>query len=171
MENIKLQAQKKEIAKLDKQTLANICIRLAKYKSENKELLNYLLFYSYDNQPYIDTLKLDITKAFGFTTQNEYTISRLLKNLLTHLNKHLKFIADKNLEAEILLAFCNAFIEKIDMRGSYIPLVQVLYRQLVKICKVVEKLDEDLQFDYQIQIDIIFNALKKSNYYKHLKMV
>lgn len=171
MEPIKLQALKKEITKLDNKTLIDICIRLAKHASENKELLNYLLFHSYDNQTYIDELKQDITHTFSFSHRSEHSQTISLRHLLLRLNKQLKFIADKNKEAEILTEFCTIFIEKININSYYPSLIQILYRQLVKLCQVVAKLDEDLQFDYQEHIETIFNALKKSQFYRNLQLV
>ena len=40
----KLTGIKKELSGLSVQQLTDICLRLAKYKKDNKELLNYLLF-------------------------------------------------------------------------------------------------------------------------------
>lgn len=168
MTTIKLQNQKKEIAKLDAKTLAEICIRLAKYKTENKEFLNYLLFHSYDNQPYIDEIKSDITNTFLSFNQNDYLNSKVLKGLLTRLNKQLKFIADKNREAEIVTEFCLAFIANVSVRCYYAGLMQVLYRQFVRLQKVVGKLDEDLQFDYKEDIYTILAYLKKTRFYSEI---
>lgn len=168
MTTIKLQLQKKEIAKLDAKTLANICIRLAKYKIENKEFLNYLLFHSYDNQPYIENLKLDITSAFLSFNQNDYLNSKVLKGLLLRLNKQLKFIADKNREVEIVTEFCLAFINNVSVRCYYAGLMQILYRQFVRLQKVVGKLDEDLQFDYKEYISTILAYLKQTRFYSEI---
>ncbi len=171
MQPIKLQELKKEIAKIDNQSLVDICIRLAKHASENKQLLNYLLFHSYDNQTYIDELKQDIAHTFSFLQKSEHSQTISLRKLLLRLNKQLKFIADKNKEAEILTEFCTIFIETININSYYTSLIQILYRQFIKLCKVVEKLDEDLQFDYQTHIETIFNTLKKSQFYQNIQLV
>ncbi|TAH00604.1 MAG: hypothetical protein EAZ15_08740 [Sphingobacteriales bacterium] len=168
MTPVKLQHQKKEITKLDAKTLADICIRLAKYKTENKEFLNYLLFHSYDNQPYIDELKLEIANCFLHVNQNDYLYSKVLKGLLASLNKHLKFIGDKNREAEIVAEFCNTFMAHVTVRSYYAGLIQVLYRQFVRLQKVVGKLDEDLQFDYKDDIYTILAYLKKTRFYSEI---
>ena len=165
MATIKLQTQKKEITKLDNKHLAEICIRLAKHKTENKELLNYLLFYAHDNEPYIDDLKKDIAAVYNNLPIGEYACTVQLKKLILRLNKHLKFVADKSREAEIITEFCQTFIQHINIRSHYSPLIQVLYRQFVKLNKVILKLDEDLQFDYQQPIEEILMGLKKSRFY------
>ena len=48
--------------------LQALCIRLAKYKKENKELLTYLLFESDNEQGYIEAVKEEIDS--GFETMN-----------------------------------------------------------------------------------------------------
>lgn len=171
MATIKLQTQKKEIAKLDNKHLAEICIRLAKHKTENKELLNYLLFFSYDNELYIEDLKQDIAIVFNHLPIGEYASTVQLKKLILRLNKHLKFVADKSREAEIITNFCHTFMEHINIRSHYSPLIQVLYRQFSKLNKVILKLDEDLQFDYQQPTEEILQALKKSRFYKDWQAV
>ncbi len=168
MTPIKLQLQKKEITKLDAKTLADICIKLAKYKTENKEFLNYLLFHSYDNQPYVDDVKLDIANTFLSWKYNDYTYTKLLKAQIVRINKHLKFIADKNREAEIVNEFCKIFIDKVDVLCFYPALVQILFRQFNRLVKVVGKLDEDLQFDYKDDIYAILAYLKKTRYYRDI---
>ncbi len=165
---IKLQQQKKEITKLDAKTLADICIKLAKYKTENKEFLNYLLFHSYDNQPYIDELKLEINNTFSALKFNDYAHFKLIKVLLLRINKHLKFIGDKNQEAEIVAQFCNTFMANVSVRSYYNGLIQILFRQFVRLQKIVGKLDEDLQFDYKDDIYNIFSYLKQTRFYKDI---
>ena len=40
-----------------KTELSEVCLRLAKYKKENKELLTYLLFEADDEQNYLQNVK------------------------------------------------------------------------------------------------------------------
>ena len=43
----------KELTTFDQPQLIDVCMRLAKYKKENKELLSYLLFEEYDENKFI----------------------------------------------------------------------------------------------------------------------
>ena len=48
MKSESISTLKKEIETLPFEVLVQICIRMAKFKTENKELLNYLIFEVYD---------------------------------------------------------------------------------------------------------------------------
>jgi hypothetical protein len=57
-------------------------------------------------------------------------------------------MGSKEAEIEFLISFCRNYIQYADRRGSYKPMRLILTRQLEKIKKAIEKLHEDLQFDY-----------------------
>ena len=44
--------------------LMEICLRLSKFKKENKELLTYLLYESKDESNYIESVKQEIDTKF-----------------------------------------------------------------------------------------------------------
>ena len=44
MDTASISVVKKELKNLDNEKLIELCLRLAKHKKENKELLSYLLF-------------------------------------------------------------------------------------------------------------------------------
>jgi hypothetical protein len=48
---------KKELQQTDPDVIQSLCLRLAKYKKENKELLGYLLFESQDEASYVRQIK------------------------------------------------------------------------------------------------------------------
>jgi hypothetical protein len=55
---------KKELGELDAKALRDICMRLAKYKKENKELLTYLLFEAHDEAGYVNAVKSEMDELF-----------------------------------------------------------------------------------------------------------
>ncbi len=55
---------KKELQTLNQQQLINHCMRMVKYKKDNKELLNYLLFESSDEDVFVKNMKHDIDCLF-----------------------------------------------------------------------------------------------------------
>ena len=63
MKAVSISEIKKELTNLDGKTLQEICLRLAKYKLENKELLTYLLFEAHDESSYISLVKEDSSWA------------------------------------------------------------------------------------------------------------
>lgn len=55
---------KPELEQLTQKELVQICLRLAKYKKDNKELLDYLLFGSTDEEGYINEVKNELESYF-----------------------------------------------------------------------------------------------------------
>ena len=53
-----------ELEQLPQAGLVTLCLRLAKFKKENKELLTYLLFESFDEDAYLITVKNYIDEQF-----------------------------------------------------------------------------------------------------------
>ena len=51
---------KEELSKCSQKELIAICLRLSKFKKENKELLTYLLYESKDETIYIENVKNEI---------------------------------------------------------------------------------------------------------------
>ena len=55
---------KQELNVITPAKLLDLCIRLAKYKKENKELLSYLLFEADDEAAFIESVKRDMDIQF-----------------------------------------------------------------------------------------------------------
>jgi len=161
MESPKLNNIRKELNHLPKENLADYCLKIAKYKTENKEFLSYLLFYSDNNDLYISEIKKMLDEGFSDLPYSDYTATKVLRKLTRLMNKHIKFIGNKVRELELALFFCSLFIEKSSPKTSHKPLIALLFRQLKRIEKLIPKLDEDLQFDFQNEYDVVISELKK----------
>lgn len=140
---------KQELTNLQPAKLLELCLRLAKYKKDNKELLNYLLFEANDEQTYISNVKTEMEEAFAEINQsNLYFAKKSLRKILRNTAKHIRYTASKQAEVELLLHFCQT------LKHSGIPLknstvLNNLYQfQLKKVAKVIATLHEDLQYDY-----------------------
>jgi hypothetical protein len=160
MNTPKLLNIRKELTHLPQEVLLNICLKLAKHKTENKELLNYLIFYSDDNQEYINDVKNFLDDGFSELPYGDYLATKVLRKVIRLMNKHIKFIGDKTKELEISIYFCELFIKKNIVKTSHKPLIGLLFRQLKRIEKLIPKLDEDLQFDYKEEFDVLIKDLK-----------
>ncbi len=133
--------------------LQALCIRLVKFKKENKELLTYLLFEADNEQGYIDSVKEEIDA--GFATMNRrstYLIKKSLRKILRDTNKYIKYSGIKTTELDLLIYFCRKVrISKIPLSRS-VALRNIDVRQVAKIESVLAKLHEDIQIDYQDDI-------------------
>ena len=158
----KLSNIKKELQVLDAQQLSAICLRMAKYKKENKELLNYLLFNADDPMEYAESIKTSLQIDFITLQKHYYYSIKTLRKILRLMNRHIKFTGSKQVEIELLLWFCRNFLAHADVKSSYKPLKALFIRQLEKIDKILIKLHEDLQFDYRIEFEALIRDAEKS---------
>ncbi|MDF3077683.1 MAG: hypothetical protein K0S09_1572 [Sphingobacteriaceae bacterium] len=153
---------KKELGHLNQTQLAEICLRLAKYKKENKELLSYLLYNADDPLAYVDEIKSSLEPDFKDLPRGYYASTKTLRKILRTLNRHAKYTANKEAELELLIWFCKNFLAYADVRTSHKPLQNLFNRQIEKILKIIPKLHEDLQFDYQQEVDKLIQEARLS---------
>lgn len=151
---------KRELKERSYEELVELCLRVAKYKRDNKGLLNYLLFEAYDEENFIDVLKSEIEIEFAeMNTSSVYLAKKSIRRILRMVTKHIKYSDSKQTEAELLIFFCQ------EMRKLKLPfheskvLINLYNRQLQNIQKSLSFLDEDLQFDYQAELEEINKSL------------
>lgn len=151
----KLSDIKKELTGRTAQELTEICLRIAKYKKENKELLNYLLFDSDDPISFGDKIKTLLEEDFRAMQRHYYYSTKSLRKIMRLMNRYAKYTSNKQVEIELSLWFCNNFLLYVDLKTSHKPLQGILIRQLEKVSKLLPKLHEDLQFDYQSEFETL----------------
>ena len=161
MNNPKLAELKKELQYREVNELKELCLKLAKYKTENKELLNYLLFYKDRKDDYVFEVKTLLATDFENLYPSIYYVTKQLRKLIRVMNKHIKYIGEKDKEVEITLSFCELFMETDLVKSTHKALISLLFRQLKRVNKLLPKLEEDLQFDFQQQFDVLIAGLKK----------
>lgn len=140
---------KQELNSVAPAKLLELCLRLAKYKKENKELLTYLLFEAHDEAAFIVAVKDDMREQFSqINHSNLYFAKKSVRKILRTTAKYIRHTGSKQAEVELLLFFCSTLVD------SPIPIhkntvLNNLYQfQLKKIEKVIATLHEDLQYDY-----------------------
>jgi hypothetical protein len=143
-----LQQIKKELQHIPHEQLAELCLRLVRYKKENKELLAYLLFEAHNEQDFVESVKAEAGFMFSQLPVQSYFTAKALRKILKMLTKYTKFIGSKPAEVELLLNFCQNYIQYVVQQTSYKPIRLILTRQIEKIRTLISKLHEDLQFDY-----------------------
>ena len=144
---------KKELIELDSKTVQDLCMRLAKYKKENKELLTYLLFEAHDEAAFVNNVKTEMDELFqGLPSGNVYYIKKSLRKILRIVNKQIKYSGLKQTELELRLYFCAKIKEaNVPLRSSTV-LYNLNEGQVKKIKTVLTQLPEDLQYDYHRDI-------------------
>ena len=144
---------KQELVTLKAGELTALCLRLARFKKENKELLSYLLFEAQDEQNYIKTIKQEIKELFAeINLSHLYFAKKTLRKILRVINKHSRYSGNKQTDMELRIFFCR------QLKDSGIPFRQnavlsnIFDGQLKKIDIAMAALHEDLQHDYQKEI-------------------
>lgn len=145
---------KKELTALEPKELAELCLRLAKFKKENKELLTFLLYEAHDVQTFLVELKIEIETQFvEMNRDNLYLTKKSLRKILRITNKYIRYIGNKESAAELLIFFISN-IKKFNIPIHSGAVLSNLYTtQLKKINMVIESLDEDLQHDYRKELE------------------
>lgn len=144
---------KNELKNLPPQRLMDLCLRIAKFRKENKELLTYLLFEEQDEASYVSSVKELINEHFQEVNRyNLYQAKKTIRKILRETNKYIKYSGNKQTEVELLLYFCT----KLNASGikfrSNITLTTLYNRQLLKIGKAITQLHEDLQYDFMQEL-------------------
>ncbi|QTD37748.1 hypothetical protein JL193_00070 [Polaribacter batillariae] len=154
MKTATIKQLKDEIAHKSEDELRELCLQLARFKKENKELLGYLLFESHDEEMYIRTIKEEVDVLFEeVNTNNYFYIRKGVRKILTFIKKHIRYSKKKETEVELLLYFCKkmkAFRPSIKRSTR---LQNIFETQVKMIKRIIDKLHEDLQYDYQLELD------------------
>lgn len=156
MESRSIKKIRDELKNYPPQQLQELCLRMARFKKDNKELLTYLLFESENEEGFIQSVKQEID--LGFKTMNRkmgYVIKKSLRKILKDTTQAIRYSGLKTTEAELLIYFCRKMrTEKIPMGTS--PIIRNMYaRQVQKIAATVAKLHEDLQYDYEEDMEYL----------------
>lgn len=154
MKSSSLAELKRELAQLKSAELVALCLRLARFKKENKELLTYLLFEAPDEQAYIRGIQSEISELFGTVNSTHlYFAKKTLRKIVRVINKYTRYSGQKETEIELRLHFCRELLDSgIPFRQQ--PVILNLYRgQLKKIETTIASLHEDLQFEYRRELE------------------
>lgn len=160
MKAVSVNQLKKELVTCTDNELIELCLRLSKFKKENKELLTYLLFESFDEIGYIESIKTEIdTQMENINISSFHYIKKSVRKILRLIKKFSRYSLKKETEVELLLYFCLKLKEFRPSIKTNTTLVNIYMRQLQYIKKIVQTLHEDLQYDYQTQIDTLENII------------
>ena len=140
---------KKELVKLDHGDLLDVCVRMAKFKVESKELLTYLLMKADDEISYANDLCSEIDQHLDTPGRIH---KKTLRKVVRWMDKSLRFSGDKETELQVRIHSCRRIKDKRISFGNCRVSANMYATQLKKIDKVIDKVHPDLQFDYNQQM-------------------
>jgi len=145
---------RKELKHKSSEELAQLCLRLSRFKKENKELLTYLLFEADSEAGYIETVKEEIDEQFELINTNSFFyIKKSVRKILRHTKKYIRYSLNKETEVELLLYFCKKLKAMKPSISRNTTLTNIYDRNVEAITKKVLKLHEDLQYDFNLELE------------------
>ena len=149
---------KKDLTDTSREELVDLVLRLARFKKENKELLTYLLYEAEDEAAFIEEIKRESKVLFAeINTSSYYYIKKSVRKILRNIRKYIRYSQKKETEIELLLFFCKE-LKKMDppFEGN-VALTNLFARQVHAIKKSINKMHEDLQYDYNLELEEVLN--------------
>jgi len=145
-----------ELLNLSPKELRDLCLRLARFKKENKELLTYLLFEATDEAGYIESVKKEIDLQFGKVNRRSYYfIKKGLRRILLNTRKFIRYSHNKKTEIDLLIYYCTK-LKKFNPSVQRNAALRNLYlKQVATIREKLGSLHEDLQYDYGMELEAL----------------
>jgi len=145
---------KKELTHYSQKELIALCLQLSKFKKENKELLTYLLFEADNEEAFIIGVKEEVKLQFeNINTDSYYFIKKSVRKIVRLVKKYIRYSKTTTTEIELLLYFCYELKKISKPIAKNVTLQNIFDRQVLLIKKAIAKLHEDLQFDYNYELD------------------
>lgn len=134
--------------------LMELCLRLARFKKENKELLTYLLFESSNEEAFVQSVKEHIEIGLeDANTKSFYYIKKTVRKVLRETKKFIRYSGKKETEVELLLYFCSCLKNFRPSITQDKALTNLYIRQINFIEKKLDALHEDLQYDFGQELE------------------
>ena len=154
MKAVTLKQLKEELSHKSANELKELCIHLSKFKKENKELLTYLMFESHDEEQYIQSVKDQMDVFFTeINTKSFFYIRKSVRKVLTLTKKFIRYSKKKETEVALLLYFCHKLKNFKPSINRSTRLTNTFDRQIILVKKAIATLHEDLQYDYQLELN------------------
>ena len=136
--------------------LIKIILRLSRFKKENKELLTYLLFESTHEDDYVANVKTLLDNMFlALNTANNYRLQKGVRKVLQESKKYVRYSGSKETEVSILIHFCRLMRETHPQVLRSKTMRDLMERQLIIIKTRISTLHEDLQYDYEQELNMV----------------
>lgn len=147
---------KSELQTLSQEELLAICLRLARFKKDNKELLGFLIFDANDLDGYTLALKEMMTAEFaGVNTTNIWFAKKTIRKILRMANKYARFAGSKELEVALHIHFLRE-LKQLPEHIKKASIMDKLARsEDQKVRKLIKGLHDDLQYDFLRELETV----------------
>jgi hypothetical protein len=153
MKAVSVKEISQELLNRSPKELRDLCLRLSRFKKENKELLTYLLFESPDEESYIESVKKEIDKQFEeVNRKSPYFVKKGVRRVLLNTKKYIRYSQNKKTEMDLLIYYCKGLKEFKPPVQKNKALRNMYTRQIETLREKLSALHEDLQYDYEKEI-------------------
>ncbi len=136
--------------------LVKIILRLSRFKKENKELLTYLLFESDNEEIYVESVKSLMEESLkNVKGKTGYHQKKSVRKVLREVKKYIRYSGNKETEVALLIHFCKVLKEEYPQLMSIRVIKEVVARQTLLARVRISTLHEDLQYDYEQELNLI----------------
>jgi hypothetical protein len=154
MKAVTIKEISQELLNLSPKELRDLCLRLARFKKENKELLTYLLFESSDEVSYVESVKREIDLQFEQVNKKSYYfIKKGLRRILLNTGKYIRYSHNRKTEVDLLIYYCSKLKKFTPSIQRNAALRNLYLRQIANIKEKIGSLHEDLQYDYEMEVE------------------
>jgi hypothetical protein len=156
MKTATLKEIKTELENTPPEKLLDLCLRLTKFKKENKELLTYLLFEEGNEASYVASVKEMLNELFDTVNKTQlYFAKKTIRKIVRIANRYIKYSDCKTTEPDVLLHVCEKINElNLDLKRNT-ALHNIYLSQIKKIKKAVSGMHEDEQYDYLKMLELL----------------
>ena len=136
---------KTELSGLPPKKLLEICLRLGKFKKENKELLTYILFEAGNETGYVESVKREINEEFkDLPKPSNYHTKKSLRKILRIIARFSRYSPVTQSEIEMRIHFLTKMTESNIRVRTATALISIRDQQIKKIKSLISSLHEDL---------------------------
>ena len=163
MKAVTVKELRQELDNLTPKELRDLCLRLARFKKENKELLSYLLFESSSELSYVESVKKELDQQFEqINRKSYYLIKKSIRKILRNIKKYIRYSQKKETELDLLIYFCGKLKKISPSIQKNTGLLNLYNRQIETIRKKLSSLHEDLQYEYGMELNELNNFVIKA---------
>lgn len=150
MKTASLKEIKDELKHASESEVLALCLELARFKKENKELLTYLLFNASNELRFIESVKNQMVEDLNeINTSTYYWMKKTIRKVLRNTKKYIRYSKKKETEVALLLFFCQQMLLLEPSVKRNVTLWNIYNRQMDLVRKSLAKIHEDLQYDFQ----------------------
>lgn len=148
---------KKELKELSPAQLVELCVQLAKYKKDNKELMAYLLFDAHNKQDYVLQIKQEMESQFAEIDHgaNLYFSKKTIRKILRQTLKYCRYLGDPALAAELHIFFCRQLLDSGIPFTKSQTLINLYEQELKRIHTFISALHPDIRHDFDNELAYI----------------